>query len=108
MAVDFQGTDLRAVSIWMGPLLTERALIAAEVKPEEYANFIATAETPQFIGHIVHALANDPKGNELSGHTVISAEIAARYNIKDREGKEPPSYREMLGAPRDPNPAIVK
>ena len=108
MAVDLKPTGVRTVSVWMGPLLTERAKIAAEVKPEEYKDFIETAETPQFIGHILHAIANDPKGEEVSGRTVIAAEIAKRYGIKDRGDKEPPSYREMLGSPPEPNPAIVK
>ena len=108
MAVDLKPTGVRTVSVWMGPLLTERAKIAAEVKPEEYKEFIETAETPQFIGHILHAIANDPKGEEVSGRTVIAAEIAKRYGIKDRGDKEPPSYREMLGSPPEPNPAIVK
>lgn len=108
MAVDFQGTGLRAVSIWMGPLLTERAKIAAEVHPEQYTEFIASAETPEFIGRILHAIANDPKGDELNGHTLISAEVCTRYGITDRDGVTPPSYREALGSPREPNPAIVK
>lgn len=108
MAVDFKETGVRAVSIWMGPLLTERAKIAAEVNPEQYKEFIATAETPQFIGHILDAIANDPKGDEINGHTLIAAEICSRYGITDRDGVTPPSYREMLGSPRDPNPAIIK
>lgn len=108
MAVDFKETGVRAVSIWMGPLLTERAKIAAEVNPEQYKEFIATAETPQFIGHILDAIANDPKGDEVNGHTLIAAEICSRYGITDRDGVTPPNYREMLGSPRDPNPAIIK
>ncbi|WOK38169.1 SDR family NAD(P)-dependent oxidoreductase [Sphingomonas sp. C3-2] len=107
MAVDLKPHGVRAVSIWMGPLLTERALIAAEVNQEQYKDFIATAETPNFTGHIVHAIANDPEGDDLSGRTLIGAEIAQRYGITDRGGKVPPSYREMLGSPNDLNPAIV-
>lgn len=108
MAVDLEEVNVRTLSIWMGPLLTERAVIAAEVHPEQYAEFIATAETPEFIGRIIHAVACDEKASEISGHTVISAEIAReRYNIPDRDGKFPPSYREMLGSPNPPNPAKV-
>lgn len=107
MAVDLQPTGVRAVSLWMGPLLTERAMIAAEVNREQYESFLATAETPQFIGRIAHAIASDPEGDSLSGQTLIAAEIAQHYGITDREGKSPPSYREMLGSPREPNPAIV-
>jgi len=107
MAVDLQPTGVRTVSVWMGPLITERSLIAAEVNPQQYESFLDTAETPQFIGHIVHAIATDPKGEELSGRTLIAAEVAERYLIKDRDDKQPPSYREMLGSPPEPNPAII-
>ncbi len=98
MAVDLEPFNVQAVSIWMGPLRTERALEAAEVHPEQYEEFMAIAENPQFTGHIVHAIASDPKAQELSGKVHIGAEIAKRYGITD-QGKEPPSYREMLGAP---------
>ena len=108
MAVDLEDVNVQAVSVWMGPMLTERALIAAEVHPEQYKEFIAMAETPKFTGHILHAIATDPNAQEISGHTVIAAEIAKdRYNMTDANGKQPPSHREMLGSPNDPNPARV-
>ncbi len=43
----------------------------------------------------------------LSGQTLISAELAQRYGITEEGGRAPPSYREMLGAPRVPHPAKV-
>lgn len=108
MAVDLKDYGVHAVSIWMGPLLTERALIAAEVHPEQYEAFMNMAETPEFTGHILHAIATDPNAHEVSGHTLIGAEVAKdRYNMKDTNGKQPPSHREMLGSPNPPNPAIV-
>ena len=108
MAVDLEPYDVQAVSIWMGPLKTERAMIAAEVHPEQYTEFMAVAETPQFTGHIVHAIASDPKASEVNGHTLVGAEVAKdRYGLKDRDDKQPPSYREALGSPNEPNPARV-
>lgn len=106
MAVDLKPFGVRAVSIWMGPLLTERSVKATDVNKEQYEAFLASAETPQFTGHIIHAIANDPKGDDLSGRVLIAAEIAEHYGITDR-GKTPPSYRQMLGNPPEPNPAIV-
>jgi NAD(P)-dependent dehydrogenase (short-subunit alcohol dehydrogenase family) len=106
MEHDLRGTGVRSVSIWMGPLLTERALIAAKTEPEQYEGFMAMAENPEFTGHILYAIAGDPKGDEISGQTLIGAEIAHRYGLDDR-GKRPPSHREMLGSPREPNPAAV-
>jgi hypothetical protein len=48
------------------------------------------------------------KAQEISGHTLIGAEVAKnRYGMKDRNGKQPPSHREMLGSPNLPNLARV-
>jgi len=105
MAVDFRKHDVAAVSIWMGPLKTERAAAAAEISPE-YAAFMANAETPHFTGRIIAALYRDPDYMALSGQTLVAAEMGVRYGIKD-EGREPPSYRAMLGEPRQPSGAIV-
>ena len=106
MEHDLRGTGVRSVSIWMGPLVTERSLIARDTNPEQYEGFLAVAENPEFTADILWAIAADPAGDDLSGRVLIGAEIAPRYAIKDR-GKEPPSYRDMLGAPPQPNPAAV-
>lgn len=108
MAIDLKEVGVNTISIWMGPLLTERIDAAAAVRKEQYQSLIDIAETPQFIGEIVYAVACDPKANEISGHTVISAEIAQqRYQLSDINGKQPPSYRHTLGAPPKPNPVVV-
>ena len=44
----------------------------------------------------------------LSGHTVIAAELAARYDITDEGGRRPPSHRGALGAPREPSTVVVR
>lgn len=106
MEHDLRGTGVRTASIWMGPLITERSTIARALHPEQYEGFIETAENPEFTGHILYALATDPKGAELSGSTLIGAEIARELGITDR-GNERPSYREMLGNPPSKNPAAV-
>lgn len=106
MEHDLRGTDVIAVSIWMGPLVTERSLIARETNPEQYEGFIATAENPEFTAHIVDAIAAAPERNELSGQTLIGAEIAKVLGVRDR-GVDRPSYRAMLGSPHAKNPAAV-
>ncbi|RJG13409.1 SDR family NAD(P)-dependent oxidoreductase [Pseudomonas cavernicola] len=107
MAVDFEGTGVAALSLWLGPQLTERTRIAGENHGEQYEAFLAQAETPQFNGQVIHALLNDPELLSLSGQTLVTAEIAPRYGISEAEGRQPPSYREMLGAPRLQHPARV-
>lgn len=107
MAVDFEGTGVATLSLWLGPQLTERTRLAGEHHGEQYRAFLAQAETPQFNGRIIHALLGDPELAGLSGQTLITAEIASRYGIREAEGRQPPSWREQLGAPRVPHPARV-
>lgn len=106
MEFDLRETGVRTASIWMGPLITERSKIAAETNPEQYRDFIETAENPEFTGHIIHALASRAEGAALSGRTMIAAEVAKDLGITDR-GNERPSYRDMLGSPNQSNPAAV-
>jgi NAD(P)-dependent dehydrogenase (short-subunit alcohol dehydrogenase family) len=107
MGVDFRGTGVVAVSLWMGPLLTERSTRTLAEHPEEYEKFMADAETPEFNGRVLAAIEVDPDRETLNGQTLITAEIASRYGITEKDGRNPPSYRTMLGEPRIPHPAIV-
>jgi NAD(P)-dependent dehydrogenase (short-subunit alcohol dehydrogenase family) len=106
MEHDLRETGVISVSIWMGPLITERSLIAQKTNPEQYEGFIDTAENPEFTAHIIDAIDKASNRNELSGQTLIGAEIAKELGVTDR-GKEKPSYRDMLGSPNDKNPAAV-
>ena len=106
MEHDLRGTGVAAVSIWLGPQITERSEIARRTNPEQYEGFIAMAENPEFTAHILDAIDRAPNRDELSGQTLIGAEIARELEITDR-GQERPSHREMLGSPRPKNPAAV-
>ncbi|MXO74305.1 SDR family NAD(P)-dependent oxidoreductase [Altererythrobacter aerius] len=106
MEHDLRGTGVAAVSIWLGPQVTERALIAREVNPEQYEGFMEMAENPEFTGHILDAISRAPNRDELSGQTLIGAEVARELGVTDR-GRDRPSHREMLGSPNAKNPAAV-
>jgi NAD(P)-dependent dehydrogenase (short-subunit alcohol dehydrogenase family) len=108
MAVDFRGTGVAVVSIWMGILLTEKLRRAFGGNPGGLAEFAAHAETPEFTGHLINALYDDPAVDELTGQTLIGAELAQRYGITDEDGRRPSSHREMLGSPRVAHPAVVR
>jgi NAD(P)-dependent dehydrogenase (short-subunit alcohol dehydrogenase family) len=107
MAIDFEGQGVAALSLWLGPQLTERTKIAGEQHGEQYQAFLADAETPQFNGRVIHALLNDPQLMSLSGQTLITAEIALGYSISEAGDRQPPSHRAMLGDPRQQHPARV-
>jgi NAD(P)-dependent dehydrogenase (short-subunit alcohol dehydrogenase family) len=108
MAVDLRDTGVATVAIWMGILLTERFRRAFDGHPDALAKTAEHAETPEFTGHLINALYHDPELAELSGHTVIGAELAPRYGIRDADGRQPPSHRDMFGAPREPSSVVVR
>jgi NAD(P)-dependent dehydrogenase (short-subunit alcohol dehydrogenase family) len=109
MAVDFEGTGVSALSIWMGALLTDRLKMVIASDPAKYDYLNKTVETPEYTGHIIWALLNDPKLSEISGQTVIGAEMAVKYGLKDEGGRQPPSYRDSYKVePRVQYPVIIR
>src|ERR1700722_2775395 len=95
MAVDFRPFGVTAVSIWMGAVLTERLRQIIDRGPE-LAYLDDIAETPEFTGHVIAALAADPDVLAFSGRTLIGAEVARQYGISDRDGRHPPSVRDLM------------
>lgn len=106
MEHDLRGTGVIAVSIWLGMQITERSQISAKTNPEQYEELLTMAENPEFTAHILDAIDKAPNRDELSGQTLVGAEIALELGITDR-GKQPPSHRAMLGSPRPKNPAAI-
>lgn len=109
MGVDFKDYGVNTISIWMGALLTERLKLVMESDPVKYSYLNDMLETPEFTGHIIWALYHDPKLAEISGQTIIGAEVARTYGLTDEGGKQPPSYRETHGvAPFSQYPVIIR
>lgn len=108
MAVDFAGTRVSTVSIWMGILLTDRMRAMFRGDAAALGAFAEHAETPQFTGRVIDAVYRDPGLAALSGRTLIAAEQAARYGIADEGGRQPPSHRGALGAPREPSGVVIR
>lgn len=109
MAVDFEGTGVSALSVWMGALLTDRLKNMIAADPEKLGYLNDRVETPEFTGHVVWALFNDPKLTEMSGQTVIGAEMAVKYGFTDEGGRQPPSYRDTHNLePRVQYPNIIR
>jgi NAD(P)-dependent dehydrogenase (short-subunit alcohol dehydrogenase family) len=94
MAVDFKDYNVAALSIWMGALLSERMQALMAAAPDKFRHL--QLETTEFTGHLIWALYQDPKLMELSGQTVIGAELALKYGIRDAGGKQPPSIRDTF------------
>lgn len=96
MAYDLREYGIAAISIWMGSLLTERVRKIIASSPEKYGHILDSAETPELTGHVIWALYNAPDLMDLSGQTQIGAELAVKYGIRDEDGRQPPSYRDLF------------
>jgi NAD(P)-dependent dehydrogenase (short-subunit alcohol dehydrogenase family) len=109
MAVDLKDFDVAAVSIWMGALKAERLQMLIDSAPEKYAHLAGITETPEFTGHVIWALYNDPALLEMSGRTLIGAEMALKYGITDEGGRQPVSCRDTHKVePRVQYPYIIR
>ena len=109
MAVDFKEFGIASVSIWMGSLLTDRVRTIIASNPDKFGRILDTAETPELTGHVIWALYNDPELMELTGQTLIGAELAVKYGIKDEGDRQPPSYRELFDVhPHQQYPHVMR
>jgi NAD(P)-dependent dehydrogenase (short-subunit alcohol dehydrogenase family) len=108
MAHDFRPHHVAVVSIWMGLLLTERTQAVFDANPDLYAGMSATAETPEFTGRVIDALAGDPQMMAKSGQVFIGAELAEHYGVTDLDGRQPPSHRQFFGETTSFGDAVVE
>jgi len=110
MAVDLRDHDVAAMSLWLGFVRTERnepLFQHPDAMKGPYGKFLANAESPALIGRVVEALHRDPKRMERSGRVLIVAELAEEFGIREADGRQPKSNREVLGAPPEPSSVVV-
>jgi NAD(P)-dependent dehydrogenase (short-subunit alcohol dehydrogenase family) len=109
MAVDLKDTGIAAVSIWMGSLLTQRVRDIVARNPAKLGHILDTAETPELTGHVISRLYEDPALGQLSGQTLIGAELVVGYGIKDEGDRQPPSCRDLHGVhPHHQFPYVIR
>lgn len=108
MAVDFRPHRVAVVALWMGLLATERSRRVFAAEPEKYAGMAATAESPEFSGRVIDALARDPQLMDKSGQVWIGAELALAYGVTDIDGRQPLSPRAFFGDTTRFGEAIVE
>jgi NAD(P)-dependent dehydrogenase (short-subunit alcohol dehydrogenase family) len=73
------------VSLYPGLVRTEAVLQAAEAGWLDLSN----SESPEFIGRVIAALANDPALMARSGKVLVAAAVAAEYGVSDIDGRSP-------------------
>ena len=83
MAKELKKYKVAVVSLYPGLVRTESVMRASE-------HFdMSNSESPQFIGRVVAALANDPNVMRKSGQVLVAAQEALEYGIKDIDDKQP-------------------
>ena len=107
MAVDLRPHGVAVVSLWMGLVRTEKTMQLFDRDPDKYGPMLAVAESAEFPGRVIAALATDAGLMDRSGQILVAAEVAQELGIKDTDGKQPPSPAAWLGAPAQANPAVV-
>jgi NAD(P)-dependent dehydrogenase (short-subunit alcohol dehydrogenase family) len=108
MAEDFRPFDVAVVSLWMGMLRTERTAPMLDAAAQQYGELAAAAESAEYPGRVIVALAASPARMTYSGQVVISAELGAELGVSDVDGSLPSSHRATLGPPTQFNPAVVR
>lgn len=59
---------------------------------------MANAETPEFVGKAVVALAVDPKKIKKTGRIHITEDLASEYGFTDKNGIIPSNFRSLRSA----------
>jgi NAD(P)-dependent dehydrogenase (short-subunit alcohol dehydrogenase family) len=80
MADDLRGTGVACVAVSPGFMRLERMNLPPEVA--------ATAESPEFAGRAIAALAADEHVAEQSGRVLTTPELARRYGFTDVDGTQ--------------------
>jgi NAD(P)-dependent dehydrogenase (short-subunit alcohol dehydrogenase family) len=100
MAVELKPHNVASISLWQGFTFTERAERNLKTVPGMSSQLVSSAGVSvEFPGRVIAALAADPQIMRRSGSTLIAAEVAEEYGVKDVNGTSPPSLRAQRGAP---------
>jgi NAD(P)-dependent dehydrogenase (short-subunit alcohol dehydrogenase family) len=83
MAHELKKYKVAVVSLYPGLVRTESVMKNA--KHFDMSN----SESPQFIGRVITALANDPNILKKSGKVLVAASEALEYGIQDIDGRQP-------------------
>ncbi len=83
MAHELREHNVAAVSLYPGLVRTERVLRNAQ-----YFD-MSNAESPEFTGRAIAALAADPNVMDKSGKILVAAALALEYGFTDIDGRQP-------------------
>ena len=85
MAHELRPYGIAVLSLYPGLVRTEAVIEAAKVGWLDLSN----SESPEFIGRVIAALAQDKTIMERTGKVLVAAAVASEFNLKDIDGKQP-------------------
>lgn len=85
MAEELAPHGVAAISLYPGLVRTEAVLAAAA----QGAFDLAESESPEFIGRVIAALADDPGLMARSGRALVAAAVARELGVTDIDGRQP-------------------
>lgn len=99
MAVELKPDNVASISLWPGIVGTEQITsFAKDIEGSDASDTFADGynwETPLLTGRVIAALATKSNIMNYTGKMVIVAELAAKYNLVDKEGNSPVSLRSL-------------
>lgn len=107
MGIELKPFGVACLSLWPSFVRTELASLqanegtfskAAGMTTEAFKNSLANAETPEFVGKAVVALAVDPKKIKKTGRIHITEDLASEYGFTDKNGIIPSNFRSLRSA----------
>jgi dehydrogenase/reductase SDR family protein 1 len=84
-AQELRPHGITVLSLYPGLVRTEAVLAAAAGGWLDLSN----SESPEFTGHVIAALAADPRLLERSGQVIVGADAALAYDVVDEDGRQP-------------------
>jgi dehydrogenase/reductase SDR family member 1 len=85
MAHELKPHGVAAVSLYPGLVRTESVMQAAQAGWLDISN----SESPEFIGRVIAALADDPSLLNRTGQVLVAAGIAIELGVTDVDGRQP-------------------
>ena len=99
LAVELKPDNITSISIWPGIVGTEQIIDFANPNNENSASANLgdgyNWETPLLTGRAIAALVADPNVMNYTGKVQTVAELAAKYNLTDKDGNRPVSMRSL-------------
>lgn len=83
MAHELMTHDVAVISLYPGLVRTEAVMAAASFLD------LSNSESPEFIGRVIAAVADDERRMRWTGRVLVAAALAQEYDIEDLDGTRP-------------------